>query len=79
MSYSKKYLLKRVKLVNEIYLKYNKEGVTNVFIYENYIRDQFGISFSTFYNYLNIPFKKLTQEIAENELNKRQLDLFKDN
>ena len=67
MAYSRKYFLLRVKAVVEIYIKYHKEGVTNVFIYENYIRNQFGISLCTFYNYLWIPYQKLLKEIEDAE------------
>lgn len=63
MAYTKKHFLKRVKSVNEIYKQYHKEGVTNEFIYRNYIEDQFCISIATFYNYLAIPYEKLLKEI----------------
>ena len=67
MAYTRRYLLNRVKAVNEIYLRESKRGVTAVFIYENLIRDQFNISYSTFYNYLAIPYERQLRELDRRE------------
>lgn len=63
MAYTKRYFLERVKAVNEIYLEYHNKGVTNEYIYENYIKTQFYISKTTFYNYLTIPYNALLKQL----------------
>ena len=79
MAYSKKYFLVRVQQVNEVYLKYHRQGATNIFIYENYVKYQFGISLVTFYRYLTIPYKSLMNEIERKEKeNDSQTELFKE-
>ncbi len=58
MPYNRKNFLLKVKQVNEIYMHYHSQGVTNVYIYNNYIRDRFCISLGAMYRYLTIPYKK---------------------
>ena len=78
MAYTRRYLLNRVKAVNEIYKRESKRGVTAIFIYENLIRDQFNISYSTFYNYLAIPYERQLRELdqKEAEAKRREPTLF---
>jgi hypothetical protein len=57
-----KYFLYRVKRVNEIYIEYHGQGYSNIYIYKNHIREEFGISLCTFYSYLSINYKRLMKE-----------------
>lgn len=43
---------KRLAKIIAIYDEYAPKGVTNIFIYNNYIFPEFGICESSFYNYL---------------------------
>lgn len=65
MAYTRKYLLERVKEVNEVYVEKHRLGITNEFIYEHHIKDKFHISRTTFYNYLTIPYAKEMKNITE--------------
>ena len=56
MASSDKYLNEKRKAVNEVWERYAKEGVSNEYIYHNYIKDQFFISRGTFYRYLKYDF-----------------------
>jgi hypothetical protein len=71
MAYSKRHFLRRVKAVNEVYLEHAERGVFHAYIYEHYIRNQFHISRSTFYEYLGIPYKQLLRELDEEEERKK--------
>lgn len=42
----------RVKVVNEVYDRHAKSGISNRDIWRRYIYPQFGIAERTFYNYL---------------------------
>lgn len=80
MAYSKRNFLKRVKKVNEVYLEHAKKGMFHRHIYDNFIKDAFNISRSTFYEYLAIPYKTLIKELDEQEekFNKQNPTLFDD-
>lgn len=67
MAYSKRNFLKRVKKVNEVYLEHAKKGMFHRHIYDNFIKDAFNISRSTFYEYLAIPYKTLIRDLDEQE------------
>lgn len=67
MAYTRRYLLKRIKEVNEIYLRESQRGVNNEFIYAHHIRDRFHISRSTFYEYLTVPYERQLRELDERE------------
>lgn len=73
MGYTKKYFLQRVREVNEVYLEHNRRGVSNEYIYENYIKHRFHISRSTFYDYLTIPYvDEMRKMVAREAAKKRQ-------
>ena len=55
----------RVKRINEIYIEQHKKGYSNEFIFREYIRDQFHVSRSTFYNYLATPYQAELKKIEE--------------
>lgn len=63
MAYTRRHLLNRIKAVNEIYIRESARGVSNEYIYANYIRDQFHISRSAFYEYLTVPYEKQIREL----------------
>lgn len=65
MSYTRKHILERIQQVNEIFIAQQKLGVSNENIYRLYIAHQFGISRSTFYNYLAIPYKAQIKQLNE--------------
>lgn len=67
MAYNRKYLLTRIKEVNEIYLHQSRQGLSNEYIYIHFIRDQFHLSRSTFYEYLTVPYNKELSEIRARE------------
>jgi hypothetical protein len=56
MAYTRKYLLQRILKVNEVYKALSVQGITNEFIYEHHIREQFNISRTTFYTYLTVAY-----------------------
>ena len=71
MPYNKINYLQKVAAVNEIFIKYAAKGLSNEYIYNNYIKNVFFISRTTFYNYLSIPYKKELKQIeTQNQLNK---------
>lgn len=78
MSYNKENFLKRVAEIQDIVLRYKAQGVSQVTIYQRYIREVYHISYSCFNNYLTIPakgeLKKLQMRKAEAE--KQQPKLF---
>lgn len=63
MPYNKINYLQKVVAVNEIFIKYAAKGLSNEYIYNNYIKSVFFISRTTFYNYLSIPYKKELKQI----------------
>lgn len=65
MSYSRKNHLQKVLRVQEIYLKYSRQGCTNEYIYDELIAPYFFISRSTFYEYLSTPAAKELKQLAE--------------
>ncbi|MBR1922154.1 MAG: hypothetical protein IJ838_00170 [Paludibacteraceae bacterium] len=72
MAYTRRYLLNRIKAVNEIYLREAKRGVNNEFIYDNYIRDVYHISRSTFYEYLAVPYERQLKELDRKETEEKK-------
>jgi hypothetical protein len=65
MSYNRENFLKRVVEIQDIVLRYKAQGVSQVTIYQRYIREVYHISYSCFNNYLTIP--------AKGELKKLQM------
>ena len=72
--YNRRNFLLRVQRVNEVYLFHSKRGVFVEHIFRNYVRDEFLISRSTFYQYLSIPYKRELEELDRKQ--NTQLDLF---
>ena len=57
-----KYFYIKIVLIQEEYLKYNKRGVQQLFIFKNYIQPRFFISLSTFKRYLDIPARRILRD-----------------
>lgn len=66
MAYNKKNKLKRIIDIQNITLKYQAQGVTNEYIFNNYIKPIYHISRDCFYEYLRTNAKrdlKLLEEV----------------
>lgn len=69
MAYNRRYFLQRVVEVQDTAWPYIRRGVTQKYVYENYIKGQFKISFSTFSNWMGIPAKAELRKLEETETN----------
>lgn len=58
MSYTNRNILVKMVRVQDIVLEHKKRGVTQRFVYENIIKEQFVISYSTFNRWLSYPAKQ---------------------
>lgn len=67
MAYNSINLLKKIVDIQEIYLKYQADGVTGEYIYHHHIYPIYRISRKTFYNYLARNAKKELKDIQEAE------------
>lgn len=74
MAYNNRNVLRRIARVQDIVLSHQKKGVTQLFIYEHYIRDTFCISYSTFNRWLAYPAKQELRN-GKRDANDRQLNL----
>ena len=74
MAYNNRNVLIKMARVQDIVLDYKRKGVTQLFVYEHYIRDTYCISYSTFNWWLAYPAK---QELKNGKRKKddRQLSL----
>ena len=76
MAYNNKNILLKMIRVQNIVLEQKKHGVTQLYVYENMIRDTFLISYSTFNRWLSYPAKhELKYGRKKKEEDKRQLSL----
>ena len=64
--------MNRIKAVCEIWKREAKRGVSNEYIYANYICEQFHISRSTFYEYLTVPYERELKKLDEREAERRR-------
>jgi hypothetical protein len=64
--YRKNTLLKIVKIQN-ITLENTRKGITQTWVYNNLIKDQFFLSKRTYDRYLGVPAKKLLKDLYPNE------------
>lgn len=77
MAYNNRNTLKKMVRVQDIVLEQKKKGVTQVFVYENIIKDMFLISYATFNRWLAYPAKaELKHGKKKNTENEMQLTLF---
>lgn len=65
MAYTRENYLDRVKKVNETYRVFSVKGIPNETIYREYIKGQFNISRSTFYQYLTVPYAAELKKIRK--------------
>jgi len=82
MAYNRENLLKRIIKMQNIVLKHRKNDTPYKRIFEKHIKDQFDISYSTFneWNGTNAKLqleKLLAEKEKQKNLDKRQLELFK--
>jgi hypothetical protein len=70
MAYNKKNKYNRIIEIQTITMKYKEQGVTQEFIYNNYIKPKFYISRDCFYEYLGTNAKGELKKLEE-ELNKK--------
>lgn len=74
MAYNNKNTLLKMIRVQNIVLEQKKRGVSQLYVYENFIRDSFLISYSTFNRWLSYPAKQeLKFGRKKKEEDKRQL------
>ena len=77
MPYTNRNTLIKMVRVQDIVLEQKKHGVTQLYVYENIIKDMFVISYSTFNRWLSYPAKhELKYGRKKKEEDKRQLSLF---
>lgn len=67
MSYTRKNLLRRIIKIQDIVSEHKRRGVTQKWVFDNVIADQFDISYSTFNNYLSYPAKLELTRMQKNE------------
>lgn len=58
MAYTNRNTLIKMVRVQDIVLEHKKHGVTQLYVYENIIKDMFVISYSTFNRWLSYPAKQ---------------------
>jgi len=57
MAYNNRNTLLKIVKVQDIVLEQKKHGATQIYVYENIVRDMFMISYSTFNRWLSYPAK----------------------
>ena len=65
MAYNQRYFYQRVIAIQEIVMRYKNQGVSQKYIYEQYIEAQYQISFSTYNSWLSIPAKRNLKRLEE--------------
>jgi hypothetical protein len=76
MAYNRRNLLIKIVEIQEIVIREQKRGTTQLWVYKNLIEPHYHIGYSTFNNYLTIPAKKQLEELNHKAIaNKRQLTL----
>lgn len=66
MAYNRRYFLERVIEIQDIAMREKDRGRYQVWIYENLIKEQFHISYSTFNNYLGTNARRELAKLKEN-------------
>lgn len=74
MAYNKKNRYRRIIDIQNITLQYQAQGVTNEFIFNNYVQPIYHISRDSFYEYLRTNAKLKLKQLEEAE--KQQPSLF---
>jgi len=76
MAYNRKNVLNRIIDIQTITLQHTSQGVTQKFVYENYIKPVYHISRATYYQYLGTNAKRDLKQLFEIEKQQTQLNLF---
>lgn len=77
MAYNKKNLLVKIIEIQDIVLRERKRGgVSQVYIFESLIKNQYHISYSTFNSYLARNAKKELESLNKKVASNTQLDMF---
>jgi 2-phospho-L-lactate guanylyltransferase (CobY/MobA/RfbA family) len=77
MAYNKKNLLVKIIEIQDIVLRERKKGgISQVYIYNTYVKNQYYISSSTFNNYLARNAKKEMEILNKKDASNTQLDMF---
>lgn len=63
MSYTNRNILVKMIRVQDIVLEHKKRGVTQRYVFENIIKEQFVISYSTFNRWLSYPAKQELRKV----------------
>lgn len=64
MAYNNKNTLLKICKVQDLVLEHKKHGVSQRYVYENYVRDTYFISYSTFNRWLSLPAKQALRQLA---------------
>lgn len=67
MAYNRRNFLIKVCKIQDITLEHTKRGVTQQWVFDNLIKEQFFISISTFYSYLSMNAKRELSKLAQEE------------
>lgn len=67
MAYNRRYLLIRILEIKELVRAGRKKGQTQIWIYDNMVKDRYHISFATFNNYLAINASRELKELDAKE------------
>jgi hypothetical protein len=72
MAYNQVNQLRKIKRIQDIYMKHKEPGVTNRFIFNKYIQPYYDFTERTFYKYLNVknPQKQIEKILAKKHQNK---------
>jgi hypothetical protein len=70
MAYNRLNHLKKVLAIQDIWQEFGRygKGYSDVWVFKNKVKDQYWISMSTFYKYLEIPAKKQIKEIEARQV-----------
>jgi hypothetical protein len=73
MAYNRENLLRKIIEIQDIVLEHKGRGVTQIWVYENIIKDRYHISVATFNNFLATPAKaELKQLLDKRKADERQ-------
>lgn len=67
MAYTRKNRLQRIVDIQRLTREYTDKGVSQVYVYWNYIWPVYRISLATYYNYLGTPAARELKKMEENK------------
>lgn len=74
MAYNKINRLKRIIKIQDIVKEHTRRGVSQIWVFENIVKDTYCISYSTFNSYLAYPARLELKRIQKGK--ERQLSIF---